>query len=66
MEGGSGWCIRARLRSLRQWGAFLGAQDSLGVALKEDRLQLSSNSTSVRSASSLELDSRVLVPVALL
>lgn len=66
MEGGSGWYIRARLRSLRQWGAFLGAEESLGVVLRDDRLRVSSNSTSACFASSLELVSRLLRPAALL
>lgn len=48
------------LMSVRQWGAFLGAGDSLGAVLAEDRLRASSDSPSVRPASSLELDSGLL------
>lgn len=55
------------LRLARQWGAFLGAGDNLGVMLTEDRLRASSDSPSVRpAASSLELDSGLLIHTALL
>lgn len=53
----------ASLRSMRQWGAFLGAGDDLGggrAAASEDTLRASSDSPSVRPASSLELDSGLL------
>lgn len=51
------------LRSMRQWGAFLGAGDDLGgsrAPASEDTLRASSDSPSVRPASSLELDSGLL------
>lgn len=54
----------AGLRSERQWGAFLGAGDSRGVVLTEDRLKVSSDSPSVRPPSSLELDSGLLTHAA--
>lgn len=56
----------AGLRSRRQWGAFLGAGDSQGAVLTEDRLRASSDSPSVRPASSLELDSGLLMHTVLL
>lgn len=56
----------AGLRSMRQCGAFLGARDSLGAVLTEDRLRASSDSPSVRAVSSLELDSGLLTHTALL
>lgn len=56
----------AGLRSVWQWGAFLGAGDSRGVVLIEDRLKVSSDSPSVRPPSSLELDSGLLTPAVLL
>lgn len=65
-EGASERYISAGLRSVRQWGAFLGAGDSLGVLLSEDTLRASSDSTSVRPASSLELDSGLLIHTVLL
>lgn len=64
-EGAAERFIGAGLRSGRQWGAFLGAGDSLGAVLTEDRLRASSDSPSVRPASSLELDSGLLTQVAL-
>lgn len=51
------------LMSRRQWGAFLGAGDDLGgsrAPASEDTLRASSDSPSVRAASSLELDSGLL------
>lgn len=54
------------LRSVRQWGAFFGAGDSLGAVLAEDTLRASSDSPSVRPVSSLELDSGLLTHAALL
>ncbi|TNN68696.1 hypothetical protein EYF80_021105 [Liparis tanakae] len=50
----------AGLRSMRRCGAFLGAGDSRGAVLTEDRLSASSAPPSVRPASSLELDSGLL------
>lgn len=47
-------------------GAFLGAGDSHGTVLTEDRLSASSDSPSVRPASSLELDSGLLTHAVLL
>lgn len=66
MEGGSGWYIRARLNSLREWGAFLGTEEGLGVVLKDDRLRVSSNFTSLCFASSVIPEARLLTPAALL
>lgn len=54
------------LRSVRKWGAFFGAGDDLGATLTEDRLRASSESPSVRPASSLELDSGLLTHTVLL
>lgn len=54
------------LRSKWLCGAFLGAGDSLGVVLTEDTLRASSDSPSVRPASSLELDSGLLTHTMLL
>lgn len=65
-EGAAERLSNAGLRSGRQWGAFWGAGDSLGVVLTEDRLRASSDSPSVRPASSLELDSGLLTHTALL
>lgn len=64
-EGAAERFIGAGLRSVRQWGAFLGAGDSLGTVLTEDRLRASSDSPSVRPASSLELDSGLLTQAVL-
>ena len=44
----------------------MGAGESLGVVLTEDRLRASSDSPSVRPASSLELDSGLLTHAVLL
>lgn len=64
---GAAWRLSsAGLKSVRLWGAFLGAGDSLGAVLTEDRLRASSDSPSVRPASSLELDSGLLIHTALL
>lgn len=65
-EGAAERFSSAGPRSVRQWGAFWGAGDSLGAVLTEDRLTASSDSPSVRPASSLELDSGLLTHTALL
>ncbi len=65
-EGAAERLSSAGLNSGREWGAFLGAEDSLGTMLTEDRLRASSDSPSVRPASSLELDSGLLTQTALL
>lgn len=65
-EGETERFISAGLRSVLQWGAFLGAGDRLGVMLTEDRLRASSDSPSVRPMSSLELDSGLLTHTAFL
>lgn len=65
-EGAVERFISAGLRSVRQWGAFWGAGDSLGAVLTEDRLRASSDSPSVRPASSLELVSGLLIHTVLL
>lgn len=52
---------------MRQWGAFFGAGDDLGgtrAPASEDTLRASSDSPSVRPASSLELDSGLLTQEA--
>lgn len=65
-EGAAERFSGAGLRSVWQCGAFLGAGDNLGVMLTEDRLRASSDSPSVRPASSLELDSGLLKNTVLL
>lgn len=59
-EGAGEQFSTAGLRSLWKCGAFFGAGDDLGAMLTEDRLRASSDSPSVRPASSLELDSGLL------
>ena len=64
-EGAAERFSSAGLRSVRKCGAFLGAGDSLGAVLTEERLRASSDSPSVRPVSSLELDSGLLTHTAL-